>query len=174
VASEGTAAAENKVGELRRDPFAMLPFCGYNMGDYFSHWLKMGERADPAKLPKVFFVNWFRKDENGKFIWPGFGENSRVLKWVAERLEGKTAAKKTPIGYLPADGALDVEGLVLRKDHLELLTTVDLEVWREEAAKIPPFYETFGARMPKGLWDEHAALVERLGEAAPAIASAAE
>jgi phosphoenolpyruvate carboxykinase (GTP) len=173
VASEGTAAAENKVGELRRDPFAMLPFCGYNMGDYFAHWLKMGER-DGAQLPKIYFVNWFRKDKTGKFIWPGFGENSRVLKWIAERLEGKADAKTTPIGLLPTKGALDVAGLGLSDAHLELLTTVDCEVWRDEAAQIPPFYERFGARLPKGLWEEHAALVKRLGEAAPAIASAAE
>jgi phosphoenolpyruvate carboxykinase (GTP) len=178
VASEGTAAAENKVGELRRDPFAMLPFCGYNMGDYFSHWLKIGQSADPAKLPKIYFVNWFRKDENGKFIWPGYGENSRVLKWISERLEGKAAATKTAIGYLPAKGSLDVAGLGLHDDHLELLTTVDHEVWREEAAQIPPFYQKFGARLPAGLWEEHAALVQRLGGAAneqvQAVASAAE
>ena len=175
VASEGTAAAENKVGELRRDPFAMLPFCGYNMGDYFDHWLKIGAGADAAKLPKIYFVNWFRKDQNGKFIWPGFGENSRVLKWIAERLQGKAQAKATAIGNLPAKGALDVSGLSLSDAHLELLTTVDHEVWREEAAQIPPFYERFGARMPVGLWEEHAALVRRLGEAAPrAVASAAE
>ncbi len=175
VASEGTAAAENKVGELRRDPFAMLPFCGYNMGDYFGHWLKMGETAaDPAKLPKIYFVNWFRKDEKGKFIWPGFGENSRVLKWIADRLEGKARAKTTAIGHLPAPGSLDLSGMVLSDAHLQLLTSVDHEVWREEAAQIPPFYQKFGARLPQGLWDEHAALVQRLGEAAPAIASAAE
>ncbi|HEX4183694.1 MAG TPA: phosphoenolpyruvate carboxykinase (GTP) [Caulobacteraceae bacterium] len=176
VASEGTAAAENKVGELRRDPFAMLPFCGYNMGDYFSHWLKIGENADPAKLPRIFFVNWFRKDEKGKFIWPGFGENSRVLKWIAERLEGKAEAKPTAIGNLPAKGSLDVAGLELSEAHLDLLTSVDHEVWREEAAQIPAFYKRFGERLPKGLWEEHAALVRRLdGQSAPhAVASAAE
>ena len=180
VASEGTAAAENKVGELRRDPFAMLPFCGYNMGDYFDHWLKLGQGADPAKLPKIYFVNWFRKDENGKFVWPGFGENSRVLKWIAERLEGKAAAKTTAIGNLPAKGSLDVAGLSLSDAHLELLTTVDHEVWREEAAQIPPFYERFGDRLPQDLWEEHAALVRRLNGAANehgaphAVASAAE
>src|SRR5665811_2365898 len=108
VASEGTAAAENKVGELRRDPFAMLPFCGYNMGDYFAHWLDMGTKADPAKLPRIFFVNWFRKDEKGKFVWPGYGENSRVLKWIVERLEGEAEAVTTAIGKLPVKGALDV------------------------------------------------------------------
>ena len=180
VASEGTAAAENKVGELRRDPFAMLPFCGYNMGDYFNHWLKIGAGADPAKLPKIYFVNWFRKDEKGKFIWPGFGENSRVLKWIAERLEGKAQARATAIGNLPAKGALDVSGLSLSDSHLELLTTVDHAVWREEAAQIPPFYEKFGDRLPSGLWEEHAALVRRLEGAANqqtgpgAVASAAE
>jgi len=158
----------------------MLPFCGYNMGDYFNHWLKLGQGADPAKLPKIYFVNWFRKDENGKFVWPGFGENSRVLKWIAERLEGKGQAKATAIGNLPADGALDVTGLNLSDAHLELLTTVDHEVWREEAAQIPPFYERFGDRLPKGLWEEHAALVRRLSGAANeqtashAVASAAE
>ena len=162
VASEGTAAAENKVGELRRDPFAMLPFCGYHMGDYFDHWLKLGAGADPAKLPKIYFVNWFRKDERGKFIWPGFGDNSRVLKWIVERLEGKAQARATAIGNLPAKGALDVSGLNLSDAHLELLTSVDHEVWREEATKIPPFYKTFGDRLPAALWDEQfAALVER-------------
>ena len=110
VASEGTAAAENKVGELRRDPFAMLPFCGYNMGDYFAHWLKIGKATDAAKLPRIYFVNWFRKDKDGKFVWPGFGDNSRVLKWIVERLDGKAEAVDTPIGHLPTPGSLDVVG----------------------------------------------------------------
>jgi phosphoenolpyruvate carboxykinase (GTP) len=179
VASEGTAAAENKVGELRRDPFAMLPFCGYNMGDYFKHWLEMGANADAAKLPRIFFVNWFRKDKNGKFIWPGFGENSRVLKWIAERLQGEAGAEATAIGNLPAKGSLDVAGLELSDEQLSILTSVDHEVWREEAAQIPPFYERFGARLPAELWEEHAALVRRLSEAsgqasAQVVASAAE
>jgi phosphoenolpyruvate carboxykinase (GTP) len=108
VASEGTAAAENKIGELRRDPFAMLPFCGYHMGSYFAHWLAMGGKADPAKLPRIYFVNWFRKDERGKFVWPGFGENVRVLKWIVERLEGKAAAAETPVGLVPTRDSLDV------------------------------------------------------------------
>jgi len=165
VASEGTAAAENKVGELRRDPFAMLPFCGYNMGDYFSHWLDMGESAgDPSKLPRIYFVNWFRKDENGKFVWPGFGENSRVLKWIAERLEGRADARPTPIGNLPTPSSLDTTGLGLTEKQLELLLSVDPEVWKEEAALIPAFYETFGERLPQRLWDEFDALMERLGE----------
>ncbi len=161
VASEGTAAAENKVGELRRDPFAMLPFCGYNMGDYFAHWLKIGEKPG-AKLPKIYFVNWFRKDQNGKFVWPGFGENSRVLKWVCERLSGKAEAVDTPIGRLPAKGALDVDGLDITDEQLDLLLSVDGDVWAEEASLIPPAYEKFGSRLPKALWAQHAALVQRL------------
>ena len=165
VASEGTAAAEAKVGELRRDPFAMLPFCGYNMGDYFAHWLKLGEAADAAKLPKIYFVNWFRKDEAGKFIWPGYGENSRVLKWIFERLQGTAGAKSTPIGWLPAKGALDVAGLDITDAQLETLLSVDTAVWAEEAALIPPFYERFGDRLPAQLWAEHASLLERLAAA---------
>jgi phosphoenolpyruvate carboxykinase (GTP) len=162
VASEGTAAAENAVGELRRDPFAMLPFCGYNMGDYFNHWLKIGAGKDPSKLPRIYFVNWFRKNKAGKFVWPGFGDNSRVLKWIAERLEGKAAAKDTPIGRLPTHEALDVSGLNLTAAELDLLLTVDKAVWTEEASLIPEFYATFGDRLPKALWDEHKALTERL------------
>jgi phosphoenolpyruvate carboxykinase (GTP) len=178
VASEGTAAAENKVGELRRDPFAMLPFCGYNMGDYFRHWLEMGKRTDAAKLPRIYFVNWFRKDENGKFVWPGYGENSRVLKWIVERLEGEADAQLTPIGYLPTKASLDTSGLTLSDHHLDLLLSVDTEVWIEEASLIPPDYEKFGDRLPRELWDEHAALVLRLEGAVaarrPAEMSAAE
>ena len=164
VASEGTAAAENKVGELRRDPFAMLPFCGYHMGDYFAHWLKVGERKG-AKLPKIFFVNWFRKYQNGKFIWPGFGDNSRVLKWISERLDGKAEARETAIGYVPTKASLDVSGLKLSDDALETLLGVDLDVWDEEAALVKPHYEKFGAKLPKRLWDEHKALLARLKEA---------
>ncbi|RAK60838.1 phosphoenolpyruvate carboxykinase (GTP) [Phenylobacterium hankyongense] len=174
VASEGTAAAENAIGELRRDPFAMLPFCGYNMGDYFGHWLAMGEGADPAKLPRIYFVNWFRKDERGKFVWPGYGENARVLKWIVERLEGRAEAVDTPIGRLPAPGALDVSGLSLSEDQLELLLTVDADIWRQEAALIPPFYEKFGEHLPAALWTEYRALVERLSQTArqPEMAAA--
>ncbi len=164
VASEGTAAAENKVGELRRDPFAMLPFCGYNMGDYFGHWLKIGASAkDASKLPKIFFVNWFRKDKNGKFIWPGFGENSRVLKWIVERLEGKTAAVDTAIGRVPAKSALDIDGLGLTDAQMDTLLGVDHDVWREEAGLIPAFFDKFDNHLPKALWDQHKALVDRLG-----------
>jgi len=164
VASEGTAAAENAIGELRRDPFAMLPFCGYNMGDYFGHWLKMGaQAADPSKLPRIYFVNWFRKDERGRFVWPGYGENSRVLKWVVDRLEGRAGATDTAIGLLPAPGSLDVSGLDLTQDQLDLLLTVDAEIWRQEAALVPAFYERFADHLPAELWAELDTLVARLG-----------
>jgi phosphoenolpyruvate carboxykinase (GTP) len=173
VASEGTAAAENKIGELRRDPFAMLPFCGYNMGDYFGHWLKMGGKADAAKLPRIYFVNWFRKDERGKFVWPGFGDNVRVLKWIIERLDGKAEASDTAIGRLPTVESLDVSGLDLSAEQLQLLLSVDKAIWREEAALIPAAYEKFGARLPQALWAQYEALVARLGHA-PAAVEAAE
>ncbi|MDO1558288.1 phosphoenolpyruvate carboxykinase (GTP) [Brevundimonas sp. 2R-24] len=166
VASEGTAAAENKVGELRRDPFAMLPFCGYNMADYFGHWLKIGAQApDAAKLPRMYFVNWFRKDETGRFVWPGFGENARVLKWIVERLEGRAEAEDTPIGRVPTREALDLDGLELTEANLDTLLDVDVDVWAEEAALIPAFYEKFGERLPQALWAQHAALTKRLEQA---------
>ena len=163
VASEGTAAAENKVGELRRDPFAMLPFCGYNMGDYFAHWLRIGRDADAEKLPRLYWVNWFRKDAAGKYVWPGFGENSRVLEWISRRLDGAAAAQETPIGRLPTPDALDTDGLDLTEDQLDLLLSVDPGVWREEAGRMVPDYEKFGDQLPAELWDEHQRLVERLG-----------
>ncbi|MFE4304568.1 phosphoenolpyruvate carboxykinase (GTP) [Streptomyces sp. NPDC056891] len=163
VASEKTAAAEGKVGELRRDPFAMLPFCGYNMGDYMAHWVKVGATADAAKLPKIYYVNWFRKNDAGKFVWPGFGENSRVLKWIVERLEGKAEGVETPIGILPTPESLDTEGLDLPAEDLEFLLKVDRDVWREEAALVPDHLNTFGDHTPKELWDQYRALVERLG-----------
>ncbi|NUT44963.1 MAG: phosphoenolpyruvate carboxykinase (GTP) [Thermoactinospora sp.] len=159
VASEKTAAAEGKVGELRHDPFAMLPFCGYNMGDYFGHWLKIGERQG-AELPRIYYVNWFRKNADGRFIWPGFGENSRVLKWIVDRLNGEAAAIPSPIGLLPKE--LDTEGLQIAPEDLETLLSVDKDVWREEASLIPAHFETFGDHLPKELWEEYQALVDRL------------
>jgi phosphoenolpyruvate carboxykinase (GTP) len=173
VASEGTAAAENKVGELRRDPFAMLPFCGYNMGDYFGHWLKVGGNADPEKLPRIFMVNWFRKGEDGRFVWPGYGENSRVLKWIFDRLEGEAAAVDTAIGRVPAPGSLDTVGLGLTEAQIKLLKTVDVDVWREEASLIPAFYEKFGERMPAELWSQLNALKARLEGAGAKVAELA-
>ncbi|MGW5095057.1 phosphoenolpyruvate carboxykinase (GTP) [Streptomyces nodosus] len=163
VASEKTAAAEGKVGELRRDPFAMLPFCGYNMGDYMAHWIEVAKDKDQSKLPKIYYVNWFRKNDEGRFVWPGFGENSRVLKWIVERLEGRAEGVETPIGILPAEQALDTDGLELSGSDLDFLLTVDKEVWREEAALIPEHLNTFGDHTPKELWDEYRALVQRLG-----------
>jgi len=163
VSSEGTAAAENKVGELRRDPFAMLPFCGYNMGDYFGHWLTTGAKAEASKLPRIYYVNWFRKDANGKFVWPGFGDNSRVLKWIVERLEGKAAADQTAIGNVPTRDALDLSGLDLTDEQIELLLTVDNDAWRQEAEQIAPHYQRFGDHLPSELWEELGKLQERLG-----------
>ncbi|WP_030910905.1 phosphoenolpyruvate carboxykinase (GTP) [Streptosporangium amethystogenes] len=160
IASEKTAAAEGKVGELRRDPFAMLPFCGYNMGDYFAHWLKIGQR-EHAELPRVYYVNWFRKNDEGKFIWPGFGENSRVLKWIVDRLNGQAEAVRTPIGLLPAE--LDTDGLAVSEEDMRTLLSVDEEIWRQEAALMPAFFQTFGDHLPRELWEEYEALVARLG-----------
>ncbi|PJN22611.1 phosphoenolpyruvate carboxykinase (GTP) [Kitasatospora sp. CB02891] len=163
IASEKTAAAEGTVGELRRDPFAMLPFCGYNMGDYFAHWLKIGAEADASKLPKIYYVNWFRKNAGGKFVWPGYGENSRVLKWIVERLEGTAEGVETPIGVLPTVEGFDLDGLEIPAADQELLFSVDNEFWKQEAALVPAHLEMFGEHTPKELWDEYQALVERLG-----------
>jgi phosphoenolpyruvate carboxykinase (GTP) len=154
IGSEKTAAATGKVGELRRDPMAMLPFCGYNMADYWGHWLAIGARAG-AKLPRIYCVNWFRKSSGGDFLWPGFGENGRVLKWIFERCEGTAKAVETPIGNLPADGALDTSGLdgVSREDLAELLH-VDSRGWLTEVPQIRAYYDSFGGRTPKELYRE--------------------
>jgi phosphoenolpyruvate carboxykinase (GTP) len=162
IASETTAAADGTVGALRRDPFAMLPFCGYNMGDYFAHWLSVGAMADPAKLPRIYHVNWFRKNPVGRFAWPGYGENSRVLKWICQRLSGQAAAVSTPIGNLPADGALDTAGLQISQADLQLLLSVDPGTWQQEAALIGEHLATFGRRLPEQLWKQHDALLARL------------
>jgi phosphoenolpyruvate carboxykinase (GTP) len=162
MASEKTAAAAGKIGELRRDPMAMLPFCGYNMGDYFAHWLKMGEKGG-AKMPKIFYVNWFRKSPEGKFMWPGYAENSRVLKWIFDRCDGKAQATETPVGKLPAAGSLDVKGLNVSPDTMTELTKVDKEGWKAELPMIKEHFAIFGAKLPKALSDELAALEQRLG-----------
>jgi phosphoenolpyruvate carboxykinase (GTP) len=164
MGSETTAAAAGVVGALRRDPFAMLPFCGYNMGDYFAHWIRIGEGADETKLPKLFYVNWFRKDANGKFLWPGYGENSRVLAWVFGRCEGKAAASDTAIGRVPAPGALPLDGLDLTPGALAELLEVDEHDWRAELPSIEEHYEVFGDRLPTTLHDELDALAKRLAE----------
>jgi phosphoenolpyruvate carboxykinase (GTP) len=158
--SETTAAALGKAGVLRRDPFAMLPFCGYNMGDYFAHWLSFAKTA--SKLPKVYFVNWFRKSADGKFLWPGYGENSRVLKWICERVEGTGKAQQTPIGNLPAPGALDVSGLNMTAGQLEELLAVDKEGWKKEIANVEANYAKFGSHLPKALSEELEKLRKRL------------
>jgi phosphoenolpyruvate carboxykinase (GTP) len=165
ISSETTAAATGQVGELRRDPFAMLPFCGYNMGDYFGHWLAIGGVTEPGKLPRFYAVNWFRKDANGKFAWPGFGENSRVLKWIVERLAGRAAAVSTPIGQLPARESLDTEGLTISDGALELLLSVDAATWQDEADLTREYFTTFGSHLPEQLWEEHEELLERLKSA---------
>jgi phosphoenolpyruvate carboxykinase (GTP) len=165
VSSEGTAAAENKVGELRRDPFAMLPFCGYHMGDYFAHWLRIGEATEPGNLPRIYWVNWFRKDSAGRFVWPGYGENSRVLKWVVDRLDGRAEAVDTPIGRVPARGSLDLTGLDLGDEQLSVLLDVDAHAWLEEARGIEDHYARFGDRLPATLWEQQRRLVQRLEQA---------
>jgi phosphoenolpyruvate carboxykinase (GTP) len=149
-------------GDIRRDPMAMLPFCGYHMGDYFAHWLKMGEKGG-AKMPKIFYVNWFRKNGDGKFMWPGYSENARVLKWIFERCDGTAKAVDTPIGKLPAEGSLDVGGLKVAPEDVKELTKVDKEGWKAELPLIKEHFATFGAKLPKALKDELAALEKRLG-----------
>ncbi len=162
MSSETTAAAAGAVGALRHDPMAMLPFCGYHMGDYFAHWLKLGAQADADKLPRIFCVNWFRKGANGKFLWPGYGENSRVLKWVFERVHGTAKAVDTPIGRLPAPDSLDVSGLEVSEMALQELLRVDLDRWTSELPALKSHYERFGAKLPQGLRDELSALEQRL------------
>jgi phosphoenolpyruvate carboxykinase (GTP) len=151
MASETTAAATGAVGNLRRDPFAMLPFCGYNMADYFGHWLSFSEKFDEAKLPKIFYVNWFRKADDGRWLWPGYGENSRVLEWVFERVAGRADAVDTPIGYVPTSSSINVEGLdVTPADMAELLTVHDDE-WRLEVPSIRAHFAQFEDRLPTQL-----------------------
>ncbi len=161
ISSEKTAAAAGTVGELRRDPMAMLPFCGYNMGDYWSHWLEIGRR-EGAHLPRIFYVNWFRKGDEGEFLWPGFGENGRVLKWIHERCAGKICGQETPIGILPGAQELDLDGLDIDPAAVETLISVDVEGWLSEIPKIREFYETFGQHLPADLMTELDELEARL------------
>lgn len=165
LSSETTAAAAGKVGVVRRDPMAMLPFIGYNAGDYFRHWIEMGKGADgdAAKLPRIFYVNWFRRGDDGRFLWPGFGENSRVLKWIVERLEGRGAAVETPIGHVPAVDALDVSGLDMPREDIEAVLRVDPAEWKAEIPQVTEWFEKFGDKLPGVLWAELDALKARLG-----------
>ena len=163
LSSETTAAATGKVGVVRRDPMAMLPFIGYNAGDYFNHWITIGKENDAAKLPRIFYVNWFRRDEEGNFLWPGFGENSRVLKWIVERIDGQTEAVETPIGHVPTPESLDTEGLEMTPEELELALKVDPEEWKGEIPQITEWFEKFGDSLPAVLWTELDGLKARLG-----------
>jgi phosphoenolpyruvate carboxykinase (GTP) len=162
MSSETTAAQAGAVGKLRFDPFAMLPFCGYNMGDYFAHWLEIGKATDAEKLPKLFWVNWFRRDEDGSFLWPGFGENSRVLRWIIERVAGDGAAVETPIGYVPSDDGLDLDGLDVDAATLAKLVHVDPDLWRAELPQIEEHYADIGATVPGALRQQLDALEKRL------------
>jgi len=163
MGSEITAATiSDKIGQVRRDPFAMLPFIGYNVCDYLQHWLDIGTMTDASKLPKIFYVNWFRKDESGKWLWPGFGENSRVLKWIVERVTGQGAAAKTPIGYMPTVDAIDTDGLDVSAADMAKLLEVDKTQWLQEVASIKEHYAKFGERLPKELTEELDALEKRL------------
>jgi phosphoenolpyruvate carboxykinase (GTP) len=162
MSSETTAAAAGEVGKLRHDPFAMLPFCGYHMGDYFAHWLKIGERGG-ARLPRIYYVNWFRKDDEGSFIWPGFGENSRVLEWIFRRCEGAAEAEETPIGNVPAPGALNVDGLAVSEEELAELFRVDPGEWKVELPAMHQHFARFGEHLPDELHEQLADLERRLG-----------
>lgn len=162
LSSETTAAATGAVGVVRRDPMAMLPFIGYDAGDYFSHWISMAKNNDESKFPKIFYVNWFRRDEDGSFLWPGFGENSRVLKYVVERIEGKVDAVETPIGLVPAPGALDTDGLDVSDEQMAKALAVDVAEWKAEIPQINEWFEKFGDKLPAVLWTELDGLKARL------------
>jgi phosphoenolpyruvate carboxykinase (GTP) len=153
-----TAAITDNVGQVRRDPFAMLPFMGYHAGDYLRHWLSIGTKTDASKLPKIYYVNWFRKDAAGKFMWPGFGENSRVLKWIVARIDGAGDAVQTPIGSLPVAGAIDTAGLDISAEDMAALLAVDKDAWRQEIASIKENYASYGDKLPQELADELAKL----------------
>ncbi|OBJ26678.1 phosphoenolpyruvate carboxykinase (GTP) [Mycobacterium sp. 1245801.1] len=165
MGSEQTAAAEGKVGTVRRDPMAMLPFLGYHVGDYFQHWIDLGKNSDESKLPKVFFVNWFRRDSDGGFLWPGFGENSRVLKWVVDRIEHQAGGQDTPIGIVPTADDLDLDGLDVEGGDVAKALAVDPAEWREELPLIEEWFEFVGDKLPTGVRDEFEALKQRLSEA---------
>jgi phosphoenolpyruvate carboxykinase (GTP) len=164
MSSETTAAATGAVGALRFDPMAMLPFCGYNMGDYWQHWLALDQR-EGVKLPKVFYVNWFRKNADGKFLWPGYGDNSRVLAWIFRRCDGTATAVETEIGLVPpvGEGGIEISGLDLGEAEMRELLTVDVEGWKQQVQQIHKHYEKFGDKLPAKLREQLQALQERLG-----------
>lgn len=162
TSSQTTAAAAGEIGKLRHDPFAMLPFCGYNMGDYFRHWIEMEKDMNPKHLPKMFYVNWFRKDENGKFLWPGYGENIRVLKWIFERVTGFDHAEKTPIGRIPTLNALDLSGLSISQEKLKSLFHIDREEWKKEIESLQVYFKQFGDKLPEGIIEQLDALAVRI------------
>jgi phosphoenolpyruvate carboxykinase (GTP) len=162
MSSEKTAAAAGKVGEVRFDPFAMLPFCGYNIGDYIGHWLEIGRASSADKLPKLFWVNWFRKSDEGKFLWPGYGDNSRVLKWVLERVAGGGQATDTPIGFVPTLDSIDTLDLAVDDDTMRAVLSVDSEAWREEIPLIEKHFGFIGAHLPNEMRDQLADLEKRL------------
>lgn len=163
LSSETTAAATGAVGVVRRDPFAMLPFIGYHAGDYFAHWLSMAKRSDESKLPKIFYVNWFRRDKDGGFLWPGYGENSRVLKWVINRIDGDVDAVETPIGLAPRPDDFDIDGLSITSDQVREANRVDLDEWRAELPLIEEWFEKIGTKLPEALKEELAGLKKRIG-----------
>ena len=169
MGSEITAAViSDKIGQVRRDPFAMLPFIGYNVGDYLQHWIDIGEKGDADKLPKLFYVNWFRRDEDGNFQWPGFGDNSRVLKWIVERCAGDVDARETAIGYMPSKDDLYLEGLDINDADMDEILEVDVEGWKAEAESVREHYKDLDARggkLPQELYKQLDALVERLEQA---------
>ncbi|SEH52126.1 phosphoenolpyruvate carboxykinase (GTP) [Mycolicibacterium rutilum] len=162
MGSEQTAAAEGKVGTVRRDPMAMLPFLGYNVGDYFAHWIKLGKDNDESKMPKIFFVNWFRRGDDGRFLWPGFGENSRVMKWVIDRIEHRANGKSTPIGTVPTAEDLDLTGLDVDPSDVDAALAVNVDEWRQELPQIEEWFEFVGEKLPTGIKDEFDALKHRL------------
>ena len=162
MSSEMTAATLGGAGQLRFDPMAMLPFCGYNMGDYFQHWLDIGKHPG-AKLPRIYYVNWFRRGEDGHFLWPGYGDNSRVLKWIFERCDGKAEAKKTEIGYLPTEAALDLSGLDISAEDKATLLSVDKEGWKATLPQFSAWLDKFGERLPAEIRKQFDELKARLG-----------
>ncbi len=163
MSSEKTAAAAGGLGQVRRDPMAMLPFLGYNVGEYFQHWVHLGKSADATKLPRIFYVNWFRRGDDGRFLWPGFCENSRVLKWCIERIEGRGAAVETPVGHVPTPDQIDLDGLDADLEDVAAALAVDADEWREEIPLIEEWFARIGDKLPSSMRDELEALKLRLG-----------